>query len=111
MNKYIENYGKLFFERYDSNDSTAVILSPDSPYSYEARFLSVNADNANHFKSNSFFNVDVNNFPEAEKILQDNDIAHPTGYSTTSGWCTYPVYELTDEAFEEFDRQINKYED
>lgn len=55
MNKYIEHYGKLFFERYDSNDSTAVILSPDNPYSYEARFLSVNADNANHFKSNRFF--------------------------------------------------------
>ena len=103
MNKYIKNYGYLTFQRYN-DESTAVFLSPDKTYSSEARMLSVNIKS---FKSNRFFNVDVNNFPKAEKILQNNDIAYPTGESIKSGWVTYPVYKLTDEAFEEFNRQIN----
>lgn len=38
--------------------------------------------------------IDVNNFPEALKILYDNNIAFPTEKVIRSGYCIYPIWRI-----------------
>lgn len=45
------------------------------------------------------FAVDVNNFPQALRVLKENRIAKPTGKQVRSGFCMYPIWKLTIDEF------------
>lgn len=38
--------------------------------------------------------VDINNNPEAEQFIVENGLGKATGKTSTSGFCTYPLYEF-----------------
>lgn len=38
--------------------------------------------------------IDVNNFPEGERLIKKFDLGVKTGRTVQSGYCTYPVYKL-----------------
>ena len=44
--------------------------------------------------------VDVDNVPNAESFLVDNQIAFPTGAFKASGYVTYPCYQISPYAME-----------
>ena len=60
--------------------------------------------------------VDVNNMPQIEKFIVDNDIGEFTGLSKKSGFCEYPLYlfnvdklrELCPEGMKMYESAINK---
>ena len=60
--------------------------------------------------------VDVNNMPQIEKFIVDNDIGEFTGLSKKSGFCEYPLYlfnvdklrELCPEGMQMYESAINK---
>ena len=73
---------------YLKNDTLAVVLENKD---FEA-VLTVNL--IDEPISNQCAFVDTNNVPWAEKFLQDNRIAQPTGRFAISGYCTYPEYRF-----------------
>lgn len=47
--------------------------------------------------------VDVNNIPNAENFIKDNDLAEPTGMVLHSGFCEYPIYVCNVNKLEEIE--------
>lgn len=45
-----------------------------------------------------FVCLDTNNAPWAEDFMTENDLGRPTGEYIHSGFCQYPVYELSEKA-------------
>ena len=48
--------------------------------------------------------VDVNNCPWAKDFIEINKLGTPTGVSTGSGYCLYPLYKFDLEKVEEYCR-------
>ena len=48
------------------------------------------------------FAVDTNNCPTAEDFLSKYNIATSTGKSIQSGFCTYPIYALTETEYKKY---------
>ena len=46
--------------------------------------------------------VDVNNFPEATRIIKELGIGKYRGCELVSGWCAYPVYEFDMEKLNQY---------
>lgn len=103
---YIEDFGYLNFSQYSNNQSTAVGLFPNNEFDEYATIISINIDESDFLNDEKLFFVDVNNVPKAESILTENNIAYPTGQRAKSGFVIYPLYELTDEAYKEYNKQI-----
>ena len=38
--------------------------------------------------------LDVNNIPDIEDWIKENDLGEPTGKKKQSGFCTYPLYKF-----------------
>lgn len=45
--------------------------------------------------------VDINNFPESEKFIEENELGSFTGINGKSGFCTYPLYQFNKEKLRE----------
>ena len=45
--------------------------------------------------------INVNNFEQLPKILEENGLAEPTGKYGFSGWCSYPEYRFNMDALKE----------
>lgn len=58
--------------------------------------------------------VDINNMPELEKFIEENDLGEFTGLTKRSGFCEFPLYmfnpdklrELCPEGMEGYERSI-----
>jgi hypothetical protein len=46
------------------------------------------------FQSESMAFLDTNNYPKIESFIQKNNLGIPMGVSSTSGFCTYPLYTI-----------------
>ena len=80
----------LAFETYRTNNTLAV-----EAYDEDGDLFTVITTNLpNGMADATHQYVDINNNPEIEKFLVDNNIAHPTGDVGISGFCTYPLYEF-----------------
>lgn len=82
-----EVYGKI--SRYASNDHLAIQLfdcDDHSPYAT----LTVNISGTDIGDDMAY--LDVNNFPDAEKFVRDNDLGFPMWEYAQSGFVSYPLY-------------------
>lgn len=46
------------------------------------------------------FFLDIENFPELEDLLQQSNVAYPTGFEVKTQYYNFPVYKITDEAWD-----------
>lgn len=86
MNKKIKV--EAFKTNYITNDNLAVVLE-NKDFQED---LTVNLVDYPTNKDCAF--IDTNNVKWAEKFLQENKIAQPTGRYGMSGFCTYPEYRF-----------------
>lgn len=93
----------LHCDRYAANDNLAIhIFEPgEGPYAS----LTTNIEEL----PSDQFALDVNNFTDAEFFCIQNGFAIPTKRLLTSGYCIYPVYQLTND-FIEYANNIIKEE-
>ena len=82
---------------YMTNDNLAVVLENKE---FED-VLTVNL--AESPTDNQCAFIDTNNVKYAEKFLQDNKIAQPTGRYAMSGFCTYPEYRFDMSKLKDYD--------
>ena len=85
------------YSQYIENNNIAIILRDAYDKSVWAR-LSVNIKSLPEGQ----FAVDVNNCPTAEEFLIKYGIAIPTGKDVISGYCVYPIYELTKPEYNKY---------
>lgn len=77
--------------KYQNNGSLAVVLM-DNDTEETVAVITVNLPDG--FAGDEYQYVDTNNCPWAPKFLEDNKLAEPVGFSTPSGFCTYPLYKF-----------------
>ena len=101
MEKYYSALGyndlMLSFNTYLHGGGLALSLFSSSEGTFET--ISVNLEDEQLTDKDCFF-VDTNNCPWAEKFLEDNGIAKPTGNLGFSGFCVYPEFKLIDESLQ-----------
>ena len=92
----------LHCDRYAANDNLAIhIFEPgEGPYAS----LTTNIEEL----PSDQFALDVNNFPDAEFFCIQNGFAEPTKRLLTSGYCIYPVYQLTNDFIENANKIIKE---
>ena len=103
-NYYIIKYGKKDYkvfpqkEKYLNNSRLAVMLidiEEDIPFGIITKNIQWPLSSNNEYLAF----VDVNNFPNLENWLIQNNIAKPTGYTGFSGFCSYPEFEFNKDVF------------
>ena len=87
---------KLNRSTYCYNDSLAIIC-----YTDEQEEFAILTTCINEKPNNNCAFVDTNNCAWAEKFLQENNIATPTGRMGESGFCFYPEYKFNIDEIEE----------
>ena len=99
------------YDTYSNNGSLAVLLlsreedncteqiicndSTGTPFLYNEVFgvITVNLESSTDLPADEQY-VDVNNFPQIENWLIDNNLASPLGRTETSGRVNYPLYRF-----------------
>ena len=99
------------YDTYSNNNSLAVLLlsreedncteqiicndSTGTPFLYNEVFgvITVNLESSKDLPADEQY-VDVNNYPEIENWLIDNNLASPLGRTETSGRINYPLYRF-----------------
>jgi len=87
---------------YTENNNLAVIVEND----YGVECITVNLRD-NPANENCAF-IDTNNQKWAEKFLQDNKIAFPTGRFAISGFCSYPEYRFDMSKLKEYEDESDE---
>ena len=92
----------LHCDRYAAFDNLAIhIFEPgEGPYAS----LTTNIEEL----PSDQFALDVNNFPDAEFFCIQNGFAIPTKRLLTSGYCIYPVYQITNDFIENANKIIKE---
>lgn len=88
---------EAFKTSYVENDNMAVIIENED---FE-EVLTVNLKDIPTSKNCAF--IDTNNVKWAEKFLQENKIAKPTGRYGFSGFCSYPEYQFDMSKLKEYE--------
>lgn len=83
-----EDKVNIIIDEYQSPKNIAVMLALNGNEYYDDVSRNIKPLQADHFA------VDVNNNPGIDKWLEDNNIAHNTGYMVNSGFVSYPIYAL-----------------
>lgn len=86
----------LRYQEYLSNGSLAVSLYNTRTKDDEDELfgtITVNLPNSALLPFGVQF-VDINNFPNIARWLEDNNLAKPLGFSIRSGFVDYPAYEF-----------------
>jgi hypothetical protein len=86
--------------KYQNNGSLAVILM-DNDTEETVAVITVNLPEG--FAGDEYQYVDTNNCQWAPKFLDDNKLAEPVGFSTPSGFCSYPLYKFDLSLIEEIE--------
>ena len=87
----------LFMDRYAINSHIVLrIFTDEGPLAS----LTVNLPETRRYPNNFGF-LDVNNFPEAETVVNSLGIGKETGILAASGFCVYPLYEFDIEKIKE----------
>lgn len=81
---------------------------PDEPYGN----LTVNLSDNNELLPMYYAYIDVNNMPEAEKVLQTSGLAKPVGAVRQSGFVSYPLYAFDRNVLAEYvpEKELEIYE-
>lgn len=87
---------------YTENDNLAVIVEND----YGIECITVNLRNNPAYDNCAF--IDTNNHKWAEKFLQENQIAQPTGRFAISGFCSYPEYRFDMSKLKEYEDESDE---
>lgn len=93
---------ETFKAAYNENDNLAVIVQNKN---FE-EVLTVNLKD-NPTNENCAF-IDTNNVRWAEKFLQENQIAQPTGRYAISGFCSYPEYRFDMSKLKDYEAENDK---
>ena len=88
----------LVVEEYTNNNQLAVLLYEKDTGEYYTD-LSVFVE---EFTDKNYMAVDINNFPDAENLIKENNLWHLVDY-VHSGFVTYPVYEMDLEELSRYD--------
>ena len=88
----------LVVEEYTNNNQLAILLYEKETWEYYTD-LSVFVE---EFSDKSYMAVDINNFPDAENLIKENNLCHLVDY-VHSGFVTYPVYEMDLEELSRYD--------
>lgn len=43
--------------------------------------------------------IDINNLPEAEDFIRNNNLGRFTGRYVVSGYCEYPIYKMNEDIY------------
>lgn len=89
---------EAFKTSYTTNDNLAVIVENKD---FEA-VLTVNLEDG---LSKDCAYIDTNNVEWAEKFLQENQIAKPTGWIKNSGYCAYPEYRFDLSKLKDYEKE------
>ena len=90
--------GCMTMNQYADNKHIALQLwDEEGPYAG----ITVNVRGIRAFPENCSA-VDVNNFPDAVRLIRETGIGKHTGKYLVSGWCNYPVYEFDAEKVREY---------
>jgi len=92
---------ETFKTTYTTNDNLAVVVENKE---FE-EVLTVNLKDNPTSKDCAF--VDTNNIKWAEKFLQENQIAQPTGRYGISGFCSYPEYRFDMSKLKDYEDESN----
>lgn len=104
MLKYFGMNVEVKRSKYRKNDSLAVVLVPEEcPEEYSV--ITKNIDETEIFccPFNEKAFVDINNYPDIEKFLIENELAIPLVILGQSGHCIYPLYAFDLEKIPEMD--------
>ena len=93
--EYNEYILKIEIGRYQVNDNLALSLVTDDGMPFSR--LSVNIDSL----PDGWCTIDTNNFPDGIKLIEKYKLGERIG-EITSGFCTYPIYEMNMS-------EVNKY--
>ncbi len=93
---------ETFKTTYTTNDNLAVVVEND----YGVECITVNLRD-NPANENCAF-IDTNNQKWAEKFLQDNKIAFPTGRFAISSFCSYPEYRFDMSKLKEYEDESDE---
>ena len=103
---------QLEISNYRNNNGLYIGLNTvDGEYTESYGDITVNLDGK---APNYCAYVDINNMPELEKFIEDNDLGEFTGLAKRSGFCEFPLYmfnpdklrELCPDGMEGYERNI-----
>lgn len=89
----------LSIDKYADNDHIAIEVYSESEGPFAN--ITVNLPQTSLYPENFGF-VDVNNFPEATRVISELGIGKPTGDIAVSGFCAYPLYEFDPDAIRQY---------
>lgn len=89
----------LSVDSYADNDHVAISIWSESEGPFAG--LTVNLPQTKRYPKNFGF-VDVNNFPQAEALIERLGIGTDTGHLGSSGFCVYPLYEFDMKALKDW---------
>lgn len=95
----INNWGKEYevqMEKtsYKNNGNLAIVLTCyDSEYDCWEPYGNLTVNLNNKLPANMAY-VDVNNMPNAEEFITENNLGEDTGDIGFSGFCCYPLYKF-----------------
>lgn len=92
--------------RNNNHVALSIFSLEDGPFAN----ITVNVDRIEKYPKN-FSCIDVNNFPEAGRVIADLGIGKPTDDVLFSGMCVYPVYEFDMEAIAEWCKEDTDHEE
>ena len=85
------------YDTYSNNNSLAVLLlsrlEDKCMYNEVFGVITVNLESSTYLPADEQY-VDVNNYPQIENWLIDNNLASPLGRTETSGRVNYPLYRF-----------------
>lgn len=93
MKTYIYNGEEIYLqkEEYRNNGTTAVLMYTMTGDLCGAVTVNLNSP----MQGDSLVFLDTNNMTGIDKWLEENNLALPLCYCERSGFCSYPLYMLT----------------
>lgn len=93
MKTYIYNGEEVYLqkEEYRNNGTTAILMYTTGGDYYGDVTVNLNSK----LQSKSLVFLDTNNMSGIGKWLEENNLALPLCYNERSGFCSYPLYMLT----------------
>lgn len=93
MKTYIYEGKEVFLQKEEYRNGTTAILM----YTTEGEYYGDVTVNLNSkLQSKTMVFLDTNNMNGIDKWLEENNLARPLYYRERSGFCSYPLYMLTD---------------
>lgn len=110
----LKAYGNIYKVRvkvssYVTNDALAIGLECwEEEYNYWAPFCVLTKNMGAAIPTTPEKNlcaIDTNNCPFVEDFIKEYELGKPAGFSVSSGFCNYPVYQMNIDRLKELQKQ------